>query len=134
VGRVDPESPQLPSRNLALELLGSTTSYVVLVTAIIFVNSRVMSGLELPWIAYAAIWAVMFAPALVVTVFAAISTGLGGRRLLLMYVVALTSTMFALETLFIIDVRWHTALLAVMSLSCAIWLLFKSADSHAFWA
>jgi hypothetical protein len=69
-----------------------------------------------------------------VTVFAAISTGLGGRRLLLMYVVALTSTMFALETLFIIDVRWHTALLAVMSLSCAIWLLFKSADSHAFWA
>ena len=100
--------------------------YAVLCAGLMWANTYIVSGLELPWTWYWALWTALFAPATIATVFASVWTTPRWRRLKLLYGISLLTILGVMEALWVIDARMGTVLLVVAALCVVIFPLFSA--------
>jgi hypothetical protein len=105
--------------------------YVASCAIVMFANEVLSSGRELPWIWYTALWALSFAPAALMTVFAAAQTCPAWRRLCVLYAVSLIGILSTMEALYLSDGRMGTVAMAVAFLCVSIVVLFKSFEGES---
>src|SRR3954463_250653 len=94
--------------------------YVGSSAVLMFANEVLLSGRELPWTWYTALWTVFCAPAALTTVFAAAQTCPAWRRLRVLYTVSLIGILSTMESLYVSDARMGTVSIAIAFLCVSI--------------
>ena len=116
---------QLQDRPIARALLLCLV-YAMLCAGLMSANAYFVSGLELPWTWYWALWTALFAPAIFATVFASAWTTPRWGRLKILYGISLLTILVVMETLWVIDARIGTVLVVVAALCLLIFALFRA--------
>jgi hypothetical protein len=104
------------------------TVFVLSCAVLMLVNEFLLGSREVPWTWYATLWAVVFAPPMVTTVFAAAYTCPRWARAQVLYAVSLIATLVVMEALWLANARLSSAALAVALLCVGIVVMFKTLE------